>query len=138
MLFGKINFKKSLNYFFVFGTPIVNGPMWDFFHTLHFSLNNFLSRSHQGIYFPSFRKVINIFEIFSIFFSISLSNGLILISHYDMKMLVDHFSECVDKHAFHSYGDFISQHGGKFLTWLYREILYISFLGVCLEIVWFV
>ncbi len=58
-----------------------------------------------------------------------------MISHCDMKMLADHFSECVEKHAFHSYDDFIKQHGGKLSIGLSRDTLETSFLGLCSEIV---
>jgi ubiquinol oxidase len=46
-----------------------------------------------------------------------------------------HFSECVEKHAFHSYDDFIKQHGGKLSIGLSRDTLETSFLGLCSEIV---
>ncbi len=50
-----------------------------------------------GINFPHFCRVVSIFDVFSIFFSISLSSGLTMINHYDMKILVDHVLECVEK-----------------------------------------
>jgi hypothetical protein len=109
----------------VFDQP-PNG-MWDFFHSLHSGLSNFLSRSHWYI-FPPFCRVVSIFEFFSVSFSVSLSSGLTVVSHCHMKMLADHFSECVEKHAFHSYDDFIKQHGGKLSIRLSRDTLETSFL----------
>lgn len=91
-----------------------------------------------GIIPPPFCRVVNIFEFFFVFFLVSLSTSFILINLCDMKMLVDHFFKCVEKCAFHSYGDFINQHGGKHSTWLSRDTLETSFSCKCLEIIWFI